>query len=109
MEPLRVAAMGNGAGGKGKRSKGKVKGKGKGMGRGKSNGKDLQAGMTAEAPTVDDLANLCGFRPRPQVGDQFLSRGGSGRPCCIEYTLPAPRGGKAWLPPSRHKTRGEGD
>ena len=87
-----VAAMGKGEGGKGKRSKGKVKGKGKGMGRGKGNGKDLQAGMTAEAPTVDYLANLCGFRQRPEVGDQFLSKGGSGRPCCIEYTLPAPRG-----------------
>ena len=44
------------------------------------------------APTVAQLAVLAGITTGVQRGDRFLSKGGRGRVCCVEYTAPPPDG-----------------
>ena len=47
------------------------------------------------APSVAELAKLAKLRPWPQPGASFQSKGGRGRPCCIEYS-DMPPNGRRW-------------
>ena len=47
------------------------------------------------APSVAELAELAKLRLWPQPGASFLSKGGRGRPCCVEYS-DMPPNGRRW-------------
>ena len=43
-------------------------------------------------PTIRYLASLAGLRYIPMEGSAFVTKGGRGRPCCVEYSAKAPHG-----------------